>query len=243
MINDFSATWFDTFLASGTAASIEPELRFIRTHLPLEAFPRLLDVPCGIGRHAIPLARLGYEVLGIDRSEAALDVARREAGPGATFRALDMSQLSSMPETFDAILCLWASFGYGTSAANQRLLRAMGDRLRNGGRVLLDVYNADALRQLPETETAVRAGRIVTTRRDLVGNRYRVDLSYSGSHDADSFDWEVYTPSELERVAASAGLDVLFTCAWFDRRIPPTAEHLRMQVLCEKRRPPVRDGI
>ncbi len=40
---------------------------------------RLLDVGCGPGLYALPLARLGHEVVGIDVSPAALDHARRLA--------------------------------------------------------------------------------------------------------------------------------------------------------------------
>ena len=183
MTNEFSTTWFETFLAPATAAPIDPELDFIRTHLPLNGFPRLLDVPCGIGRHAIPLARLGYNVLGIDRSEPALDVARRQGVSGATFRFLDMTDLASVPETFDGVLCLWSSFGYGTLEENQRLLGDMSGRLREGGRLLLDVYNADAIHRLPEAESAVRGDRTVTTRRELVDRRFRVHITYSDTRD------------------------------------------------------------
>ena len=238
MTNEFSATWFETFLAPETAAPIDRELDFIRTHLPLVEFPRLLDVPCGIGRHAIPLARLGYTVLGIDRSEPALEVARRQNVPGATFRAVDMTDLASVEDTFDGVLCLWSSFGYGTLQQNQRLLGDMAGRLRDGGRLLLDVYNADALQHLPAAESAVRSGRTITTRRELVDRRYRVHLSYSGTQDEDSFDWLVYTPAQLKETGASVGLNALFACAWFDRDVPPSADHLRMQLLFEKRRRP-----
>lgn len=235
MTNEFSATWFETFLAPETAAPIDRELDFIRTHLPLNEFPRLLDVPCGIGRHAIPLARLGYAVLGIDRSEPALDVARRQQVSGATFRTLDMTDLASMQETFDGVLCLWSSFGYGSLEQNQRLLGDMCGRLRRGGRLLLDVYNADALPRLPRAESAVRGGRTVVTRRELVDRRFRVHLNYPGAQDEDAFDWLVYTPDQLRETGASLGLDALFACAWFDRAVPPSADHLRMQLLFEKR--------
>ena len=40
----------------------------------------LLDVPCGYGRHSIPLARAGYRVMGVDRSPTLLAEARRRAG-------------------------------------------------------------------------------------------------------------------------------------------------------------------
>ena len=39
----------------------------------------LLDVACGFGRHAVPLARAGFRVVGVDRSEALLEEARRRA--------------------------------------------------------------------------------------------------------------------------------------------------------------------
>ena len=235
MTNEFSATWFETFLAPETAAPIHRELDFIRTHLPLHEFPRLLDIPCGIGRHAIPLARLGYAVLGIDRSEPALDVARRQKVSGATFQTLDMTDLASVHESFDGVLCLWSSFGYGTLEENQRLLGDMSGRLRDGGRLLLDVYNADALHRLPAAESVVRGNRTITTRRELVDRRFRVSVNYSGTQDEDAFDWLVYTPAQLSEAGASVGLDALFACAWFDRNVPPSADHQRMQLLLEKR--------
>ena len=40
----------------------------------------LLDVPCGFGRHAVALARAGYRVVGVDRSQALLAEATRRAG-------------------------------------------------------------------------------------------------------------------------------------------------------------------
>ena len=43
----------------------------------------VLDVPCGFGRHALPLAAAGYRVTGVDRSPTLLDEARRRAGGGA----------------------------------------------------------------------------------------------------------------------------------------------------------------
>jgi 2-polyprenyl-3-methyl-5-hydroxy-6-metoxy-1,4-benzoquinol methylase len=94
MANEFPQAWFDTFLAPENAAPVHRELDFIQAHLPASRFPRLLDVPCGIGRHAGPLAALGYEVLGIDRSEAALSVAG-SLHPKVEFRRLDMLALGA----------------------------------------------------------------------------------------------------------------------------------------------------
>lgn len=233
-MNEFPAIWFDTFLSAGNAAPVGRELEFIRLHLPLPDFRRLLDVPCGIGRHSGPLAALGYEMLGIDRSEIALAAARRDH-PEVEFRRLDMFALTSVGETFDGILCLWQSFGYGDSDQNRALLGDMRGMLRPGGRIVLDVYNADAIRKLPERAVEKRAGRTVRTRRSWRGRRLRVELEYSDRDEIDVHEWETYDPAALERMALDAGLDVVVRCAWFDPAVPPSEDHVRMQFLLERK--------
>ena len=235
MPNEFPPIWFETFLSPISAAPVDRELAFVQRHLPAAEFPRLLDVPCGIGRHAGPLASLGYHVLGIDRSDAALTVARRQY-PSVEFRQLDMFELGSLRQTFDGVLCLWHSFGYGDAGQNRDVLAAMRHVLRPGGRLLLDVYNAHAAAALPATAVERRAGRTVRTRRRWIGRRLRVEIEYSDSDEVDLHEWEIYTPGELSRLAADVHLDVLLCCAWFDESIAPSSEHLRMQLLMEKPR-------
>lgn len=241
MVNGFSKTWFDTFLAPGTAAPVHRELGFIGEQLPVEAFPRLLDVPCGIGRHAAPLAEMGYRVLGIDRDAAAIDQARRASSPGASYRVLDLAELDSLPAAaFDGVLCLWQSFGYGDARENREVLCSMARRLRPGGRLLLDVYNADALHALPGQSIEKRGWRTVVTRRTWNGPRFHVEIEYSDTAHVDHHEWLVYAPAELAELGASAGLELVSSCAWFDPEVPPGPEHQRVQYLFELPRVPRR---
>jgi hypothetical protein len=99
----------------------------------------------------------------------------------------------------------------------------------------MDVYNADAVNQLPDESTEERNGRLVHTRRARSGRRLRVEIEYSGSEVQDVHDWEIYGPSDFEDIANRAGLDVLLSCAWFDATVPPSEDHLRMQFLLERR--------
>jgi SAM-dependent methyltransferase len=145
-----------------------------------------------------------------------------------------MFDLSSLDEQFDGVLCLWQSFGYGDSDQNAALLAEMRRVLRPGGRLLLDVYNADAVQDLPDSETQERGGRTVQTTRTYVDRRLRVELEYSDSAMLDIHEWEVYSPSELEDMAAEVDLDVVVRCAWFDPSVPPDRQHLRMQYLFER---------
>lgn len=234
MANEFPEIWFETFLSPETAAPVDRELEFVRRHVPLPGFARILDVPCGIGRHAGPLAALGYRVVGIDRSEWATSAARARY-PGVDFRTLDMFELGSLREVFDGLLCLWQSFGYGSADQNLRLLADMRTLLRPGGRLVMDLYNAEAAAQLPRHEVGERAGRSVETKRTWFGSRMRVELEYSGTDVRDVHEWHLYGPDEFEKLAVRTGLAVVARCAWFDLAVPPSADHLRMQFLLERR--------
>ena len=231
-VNEYSPTWFETYLGEDGGPDPRPELAFVKRHLPLPRFRRLLDVACGPGRHAGPLADAGYRVLGVDRSAEVVARARQRA-PGAEFVQLDMESLGSLPGTFDGALCLWQSFGYGTDAENGAVLRAIGGHLRKGGRFLLDVYNRQALPAAEEVSAETRGGRSVRARKVLEGKRFRVFLEYEGTPDRDEFDWRVYTPRELEALLEACGLTPLLSCAWFDEARLPGPAAFRMQLLSE----------
>ena len=106
---------------------------------------RVLDVPCGTGRVAVPLAERGFTVAGLDISEAVLAVARRD-GPGLDFRQGDMRELPWPDESFDAVLNLWTAFGYfETQEEDERVLAEVARVLAPGGVFVLDTVNQAAL--------------------------------------------------------------------------------------------------
>lgn len=69
---------------------------------------RVLIVGCGAGREAVPLAKQGFRVVGIDPVPGLTEAARRHAqahGVEATFEVKAAADLDGPPESFDAILC------------------------------------------------------------------------------------------------------------------------------------------
>lgn len=60
---------------------------------------RVIDAYCGIGLHARRLARLGFDVLGIELDEAAVEEAKRAAPPGSSFIAdrVETALASALP--------------------------------------------------------------------------------------------------------------------------------------------------
>lgn len=82
--------------------------------LELPSGARILDCPCGQGRHAHLLAEAGFDVDGLDYSDPLLEVARKR-GVGKTLRYTqgDMRKLpKKWTGKFDAVLNLFTSFGF-----------------------------------------------------------------------------------------------------------------------------------
>ncbi len=113
---------------------------------------RILDVPCGIGRHSTRLAKMGYHVLGVDLSPAYVRRAQELAeGEGvlsrAQFRVGDMRDLErAVPEDerpFDAALNLWTSLGYYGEETDLAVLGGYRNLVRPGGLMVLYIVNRD----------------------------------------------------------------------------------------------------
>lgn len=108
----------------------------------LAEFPagsRVLDCPCGQGRHAHLMAEAGFDVDGLDYSEKLLGVARKR-GTGRTLRYTqgDMRSLpSKWTGRFDVVLDLFTSFGFFDDASDDRKTLAEFARVLKPGGVLI----------------------------------------------------------------------------------------------------------
>jgi len=113
---------------------------------------RVLDVPCGFGRHALELAARGCRVTGVDLSAEMLDAARAlaaqageragsRAGAAVEWRQADMRDLPSQP-AFDAACCLGNSFGYLDRQGTRAFLAAVARALEPGARFAFDYGTA-----------------------------------------------------------------------------------------------------
>jgi SAM-dependent methyltransferase len=111
---------------------------------------RLLDLGCGTGSHALLLAQRGYEVVGVDRSEAMIARARDKAhapalGAGVTFALGDVRDVAC-PGSFDAVLLMFAVLSYQlTNADVVATLRTARRHLRPGGLLVGDVWYGPAV--------------------------------------------------------------------------------------------------
>jgi ubiquinone/menaquinone biosynthesis C-methylase UbiE len=83
----------------------------------------VLDVACGYGRTAIPLAARGISVCGLDISESLIASARESAAKHNVSAQFDVGDMCSLrlygDQTFEHVLCLWSSFIHVVDEAEQ----------------------------------------------------------------------------------------------------------------------------
>ncbi len=132
---------------------------------------RLLDAPCGHGRHANRLAERGYRVAGLDRSEPFLERARDDAtergvADRVDYRHGDLRSLPYDDRAFDGVYNLFTSFGFFDDAQNREVLAEFARVLRPGGRLVMELANRDGVlydyRHTSTTDTG--AGTVVEER-------------------------------------------------------------------------------
>lgn len=126
-----------------SAAEAEAAATFAGVEPPAE----ILDAPTGFGRHALPLAKLGFHVTGVDRSEVQLSEARQIAGEVEWPKWLqaDFRELPFEDESFDAVLCLFTSIGYRGEEGDRQAFAQFLRVLRSGAPLVIETLHRDRL--------------------------------------------------------------------------------------------------
>ncbi len=110
--------------------------------LAREQGPRVLEIACGSGRVLVPLARAGFDVVGIDVSAHMLALARAKLSAAALTARLvnaDMRDFRLDEADFDLAIVAVKSFAYLTERDDQlRCLRSTHAHLRPGGLLAID---------------------------------------------------------------------------------------------------------
>lgn len=186
-----------------------------------------LDVACGIGRHAIPMAEFGLDVDGVDLSETFLERARTRATESDVaervgFVVGDMRDLPTedLRDEYDLVTCFFTSFGYFDDETNREVLAEMADRVRPGGALVLEVANKVAiLGDFSRTSVFDHADQLVTEQREYRPEVSRLETTrhtFEETEDGYEFAAEgslsirLYTPVELGKLFADVGLDPHF---------------------------------
>jgi SAM-dependent methyltransferase len=186
--------------------------------LGLPSGARILDVPCGQGRHAHLLAEAGYDVDGLDYSEHLLKIARRR-GTGSSLRYTrgDMRKLPSRwKNRFDAVLNLFTSFGFFTDPGEDvRVIAEFARVLKPGGILIWHGGSRDGVmaKFLSRDWWQTADGTMVAHERsfDPLSGVLTINSSWRGSAKRPgrrSHRIRLYTATRLAELCREAGLIV-----------------------------------
>ena len=216
-----AADWWDPEGASAMLHKLNPvRLKYIRDQIdrhwqcdecgrtPLEG-KTALDVGCGAGLLAEPLARLGARVTGIDASPEIIAVARDHAaatGLEIDYRAGDVQDLEGR---FDLVTSLEVIEHVADPAV---FVKALARRVAPGGLLILSTPNATGWSRLMMITMGEGLGRIPR-----------------GTHDFDKF----VSPDRMKLLLTDAGFDCLDTegIAWSPTRGLHLSDDLRLNYL------------
>jgi len=122
------------------------EVDFIEQEINFDKSKTILDIGCGTGRHAIELAKRGYNVTGVDLSEAQLNKAKQKAskaGVKVEFFKKDARKLD-YEKSFDVVvmICEGAFSLMETDEMNFQILENAKNSLKENGKFIFTCLNA-----------------------------------------------------------------------------------------------------
>lgn len=136
---DYFKFWSPTFSTQRS----KKETDFIIRQLKLKKGEKILDAPCGQGRHARELSKKGFKIVGIDYSEFLLNEAKKycdDLTKKPEFLLQDIRKID-FTNKFKAILNLFTSFGYFSDKDNEKIIENFSKALMDGGCLFLDLLN------------------------------------------------------------------------------------------------------
>ncbi len=214
--------------------------------LGLPSGSKVLDVPCGQGRHSHLLAEYGFDVTGLDYSEYLLDRARaRGEGPGLRYEHGDMRRLPKRwTGRFDAVLNLFTSFGFFLDPADDaRTIAEFARVLRPGGTLIWHGGNRDGVmaRFLARDWWETEDGSLVAQERsfDPLSGVLTVKSVWRDAKARGEREHRIrlYTPTRIAEMCAAAGLIVEEGFeSWEDR--PLTRRTSNMMLVARKHEAP-----
>ena len=213
--------WFDGFFCGlytrvlanqfDDAQSLN-EARMVKRLLKLRKGASVLDIPCGLGRLTIPLARVGLTMTGVDLIEPYIRRARRRAraeGLDVTFLQGDMREIDFCG-SFDAVFNWFSSFGYFSDIENLNVGRRLYQALKPGGRLLIDGMNRSWLLShiVPRRERTI-GGVQVETRNRYCERTHRLHSTWTlrrgSTCECRRLSVRVYNGAEIRDLLRNAG--------------------------------------
>ncbi len=215
--------WYETFFSglncemwtkAATTDWTNQEVDFLVDTLNVPPGARLLDIPCGFGRHAIELARRGFRMTGLDISNEFLRALNERIE--TEYLPIEVIQgdvlTTAINGSFEGAYCMGNSFGYVDYSGMDLFVKKVAAALKPGARFVINsgMVAESILPNFPKT------GHYVLDELTMdIANSYAIgdscmitELTYTKAEHTEihHFKHYVFTLSEIKRLLARHGL-------------------------------------
>ena len=151
-------------------------------YLDLKKGSKILDLACGIGRHSIYLDKIGFKVIGTDKSPNNIKKAKASQNQSLSF--LQMEMIDDTNHKYDGIFNLFTSFGYANQDYNLKTIKIIERQLKDNGTVIIDFMNTLFVKKnLVIEETKVIDDLIFKIKRKSDGKHIYKEIKFNDKKD------------------------------------------------------------
>ena len=223
-----------------TEERTKTEIEFLVKELQLDKSMKILDLACGHGRHANHLAKLGYNITGVDITRGFLEIAKKEAkekGISVAYIKKDMRKIS-FGEEFNRVLLLFTSFGYFEDEENFKVIKNIANALKSGGLFCFDTINRDGFLKNFLPYTVMEKGNDLMIERNsfnsATGRIYNKRIVIrNGKRKDKPFFVRLYNPTEIRDLLVKAGFSIYKMYGDLQAN-PLTSDSKRMIIIAKK---------
>jgi SAM-dependent methyltransferase len=237
----FDADYIKEYSNILTAERTSNEVSFIENCLSLKKNQRILDCPCGYGRHFIELTKRGYPVVGLDINNPFLKKAKNGLGGDQKNYLVngDMRKLCFI-ESFDVAINLFTSIGYFESEKDDHeTIKQISNALRPSGLFVIDTINKEYFSRYykKKEKKYFEGGKIIKERfyDHFTGKlkEKKTKIFHDGRVKQIKWSLGLYSISELFTIIKKAGMTPIKAYEGF-KEIPATNASKRIVVIAKK---------
>jgi SAM-dependent methyltransferase len=172
----------------------------------------VLDLCCGPGRHSYELARLGFNVVGVDASKFLLNKAKELCLNFGNVELVHADMRDFVrPNHFDLVINMFTSFGYFEDQDdNMKVLRNIKKSLKNDGKLLMEMVSKEVLlRNYRDSIVTERGSKMLIEKHDFEVGMTRMRNQWivleAGEYKVYSLEHYVYSGQELKMMLQMCG--------------------------------------
>lgn len=251
MTNTVPDNWYESFFTGINCEMWErampgemntAEAAFLMDLMEVEKGSDILDIPCGFGRLAIPLAKKGFNLTCVDISERFIKALETKVSEeNLPIRTIHGNILSmELSGSYDAAYCMGNSFGYFDYAGMEIFVKKLSSCLKPKARFIIHsgMVAESILPKIPGDKNYVLGDLSMQ-----IHNEYHVEESYLVSHltykkdnhsEEHRFKHYVYTIAEIKRLLGAFDLKIINLYSGLDKTDYKLGDP-QVYIVCEKK--------